>query len=122
MSLPDLSASDLNKLATNIIKSIDKTSVVVDRLNGIPNPDLIKLRLTLQTGIDRLYTTLLDVKTDWATRVLSMETTAKETIDYGSFCYELALKLTTRVSEAVLKNNELPEAEEELDENLEKWI
>ena len=121
LSLPDLTPSELNKLGTNLLKSIDRTSTIVDRLDGIPNPDLIKLRITLQQGIDQLYTTLINVKTDWANRVVALELNGSQTIDYGAFCYSLALKLTERVSQAVIENNHLPE-EEIIDEEIEKWL
>ena len=111
ISLEDLSTSSLNKLAGTILKNIDKADNVITKLEGIPSPEIIRCRLKLQMATDSLYKDLCSVKDDFANRVIRLECSGADLINYTDFCFNLSLKLVDRVSSAVLEGNKLPESE-----------
>ena len=104
----ELNVKELSQFSKSLINRIEKTSMILDALESVPNEQIIECRLQLQIGIDKLYVQLTNIKSEWAERVLLGEATNSELIDYGNFCFELALKLINRVSQSVIESAKAP--------------
>lgn len=122
ISIEDLSTNNLNRLANTILRNIDKADKVVKQVEGIPSPEITKCKIKLQKAIDRLYTELTLVKNDFAERILTLECSGRDVINYSDFCFNLSLKLVDRVSEVVLANNQLPTTTILDEEEDQKWL